>query len=537
MRSRLYSTVVAVGLASVSLQADPIMNTGGQVGISRTMSTTTMGQGSILVGATGKADMLYNGIRMIRPKASNSRLLDTVAQSAFIYSEDIYAGVGVFNWLDLSLDLPFYQDQWDKHTINPAGIGDLSIALKAEHPGLHPAAPLRQGYYLRMTVPTGTGTTGYIQRHAYNTKEGVSKSNAYTVPSLALSPMFLWTLDGHRMPYKIPVQLHVNAGGFLQLQTGGTDSGNLRQHSSILASVAIEYAHNAKWTGFLEVSGETKAQNLVDGFNMLSDWNKDVLRLSAGGKYSFENGIHTSFSVDVGLSDNDRYFEWQRYNDAKVNERYRVTGTPTVGLTLNVGYGRRAERAKIPVGHFGDVDASYAGAPKIIRDTILIRVGAGSPLLLPKGECDTVRTVIRDTLRTVVRDTLRDTVKVMDVATRTNAIELGRFLGARIHFKHGYANISPDSYSELDNLARYLAQFPTVQVEVRGFSDNTGTRKERQEISEERAKAVSAYLTRRGVKAERLKVVGLSDQDPVADNNTEKGREQNRRVEFFRIEQ
>ncbi|HDR68345.1 MAG TPA: OmpA family protein, partial [Bacteroidaceae bacterium] len=73
---------------------------------------------------------------------------------------------------------------------------------------------------------------------------------------------------------------------------------------------------------------------------------------------------------------------------------------------------------------------------------------------------------------------------------------------------------------------------PTVQLEISGHTDNTGTYKINSKLSRDRAKAVVDYLTGRGIPATRLVYEGYADTQPIAPNDTAAGRERNRRVEF-----
>ena len=65
-----------------------------------------------------------------------------------------------------------------------------------------------------------------------------------------------------------------------------------------------------------------------------------------------------------------------------------------------------------------------------------------------------------------------------------------------------------------------------------GYTDNTGSEEYNQKLSEDRAKAVAEYAAFTGVDAERMTIIGYGESDPVADNSTATGRQQNRRVEI-----
>jgi outer membrane protein OmpA-like peptidoglycan-associated protein len=101
-----------------------------------------------------------------------------------------------------------------------------------------------------------------------------------------------------------------------------------------------------------------------------------------------------------------------------------------------------------------------------------------------------------------------------------------------IYFETGKAVLRPESYDALDQVFRFLENNPTMQLEISGHTDNTGSLRINQRLSRERAKSVVDYLVGRGISQEMLVFEGYADTQPVAPNNTPEGRERNRRVEF-----
>jgi OOP family OmpA-OmpF porin len=84
----------------------------------------------------------------------------------------------------------------------------------------------------------------------------------------------------------------------------------------------------------------------------------------------------------------------------------------------------------------------------------------------------------------------------------------------------------------LNDVADTLAAYPDVTVEVQGHTDSLGTDAYNLGLSERRSNAVKRYLAGRGVVGDRLRPVGYGESQPIADNNTPEGQEENRRVEF-----
>ncbi|MBR5883471.1 MAG: OmpA family protein [Mailhella sp.] len=86
-------------------------------------------------------------------------------------------------------------------------------------------------------------------------------------------------------------------------------------------------------------------------------------------------------------------------------------------------------------------------------------------------------------------------------------------------------------YAELDRVAQVLAAYPQTTILVAGHTDSTGSEEYNMKLSQQRADSVKNALVQRGVAPQRISAVGYGEGQPVGDNNTEFGRQQNRRVE------
>ncbi|UXP33606.1 OmpA family protein [Reichenbachiella agarivorans] len=101
-----------------------------------------------------------------------------------------------------------------------------------------------------------------------------------------------------------------------------------------------------------------------------------------------------------------------------------------------------------------------------------------------------------------------------------------------IYFETAKYVLKPESYTELDVLLEFMWQKPNVEIEIAGHTDNVGSQTNNQILSENRAKAVADYLEEKGIKPYRFTARGYGEDMPVDKNNTEEGRQNNRRVEF-----
>jgi outer membrane protein OmpA-like peptidoglycan-associated protein len=103
-----------------------------------------------------------------------------------------------------------------------------------------------------------------------------------------------------------------------------------------------------------------------------------------------------------------------------------------------------------------------------------------------------------------------------------------------VTFEHNSATLTAASKTTLDRVAASLAASPSVKVEVAGHTDASGSDAYNRKLSQTRAEAVRDYLMSKGVQASQLTATGYGESKPVADNNTDAGRANNRRVELNR---
>jgi OOP family OmpA-OmpF porin len=92
--------------------------------------------------------------------------------------------------------------------------------------------------------------------------------------------------------------------------------------------------------------------------------------------------------------------------------------------------------------------------------------------------------------------------------------------------------IKKTSRPTLENAVKVLKDFPSVKVEISGHTDSSGDRDHNIDLSKRRADAVKKYLVDNGIDASRITTRGAGPDEPIADNNTAKGKAQNRRIEF-----
>jgi OOP family OmpA-OmpF porin len=106
-------------------------------------------------------------------------------------------------------------------------------------------------------------------------------------------------------------------------------------------------------------------------------------------------------------------------------------------------------------------------------------------------------------------------------------------LREKVNFETASANLLPQSKALLDDVAKTLAEHPELTlIRIEGHTDGEGTQPYNQKLSDDRAASVRRHLISKGIDGKRLETRGFGEDKPVADNATEDGREQNRRVEL-----
>nr|WP_081721040.1 OmpA family protein [Pseudoxanthomonas suwonensis] len=134
----------------------------------------------------------------------------------------------------------------------------------------------------------------------------------------------------------------------------------------------------------------------------------------------------------------------------------------------------------------------------------------------------------QDRQQAALREKLQGTG--VDVARKGDNITLN--MPGNVTFAFNSANIDPQFYTVLNDVAGVLREYNQTVVEVAGHTDSVGSDEVNQRLSEQRAEAVASYLAAQGVQRERLITVGGGKRYPIASNDTEAGRAANRRVEI-----
>ena len=142
-------------------------------------------------------------------------------------------------------------------------------------------------------------------------------------------------------------------------------------------------------------------------------------------------------------------------------------------------------------------------------------------LTLPGGDIEVKTGSFLDQLYTEITDANADLTKAL---TFDN-----------VNFATNSAVLTEGSKTQLDDLVKIMKAFPKVDIKVEGHTDNVGKETSNKELSQSRAIAVKRYLNSHGVDEKRIGTAGFGSTKPVADNATDAGKAQNRRIEAFVI--
>ena len=116
------------------------------------------------------------------------------------------------------------------------------------------------------------------------------------------------------------------------------------------------------------------------------------------------------------------------------------------------------------------------------------------------------------------------------VVSREGDLITVTFLGDAT-FDTGSALVKPNLQGEVDRVARVLAQYPETNIKVEGHTDSKGSKQNNMALSKQRADSVRTLLFKQGVGHRWIAVTGFGETRPIASNDTEAGRQKNRRVE------
>lgn len=151
------------------------------------------------------------------------------------------------------------------------------------------------------------------------------------------------------------------------------------------------------------------------------------------------------------------------------------------------------------------------------------------PLAPEITDLDEVVVEVPEVVETEVVETVE--VQTKKTSTECQAEITNLIVGKRINFETGVAKIEKDSLPLLDSIVKNMTACSDMALHIHGHTDNIGDDQLNRKLSHARAKSVGLYLLKQGV-TQRIKIFGHGVDQPIASNDSEVGREKNRRIEF-----
>ncbi len=127
---------------------------------------------------------------------------------------------------------------------------------------------------------------------------------------------------------------------------------------------------------------------------------------------------------------------------------------------------------------------------------------------------------------------LRQQLEATGVRVQRIGDTIRLIMPGNVTFDVNQANIKPQFTSVLDSVVAVVREYDKTVLDVKGYTDSTGSFEHNQQLSERRAQSVANFFVSRNIPAGRLRTTGFGPRNPIASNDTAAGREQNRRVEL-----
>jgi len=292
----------------------------------------------------------------------------------------------------------------------------------------------------------------------------------------------------------------------------------LKDGKIVLSDTSIKLAGMARELGGREAiaaalkglpEGFSVADNAIKAPPYIFQANKDPVAVTVTFTgYVPDNAVHTALVATA----------MRKFFDAKVVDQLK----PSVGAPS--GFSTAATAAlgalsRLSTGSLVIADREIRLSGDALYTAAADQIRAGLAGELPQGWKATADISIRPAATPVD-------------ASVCQQLFAGLFAQGKIRFDIGSARIDRDSLALLDRLVETASRCPSTPIEIAGHTDAAGDDAANQALSEKRAQAVVDYLVRAGVPPDRLTAVGYGSARPIAPNDTEDGRAQNRRIEF-----
>lgn len=295
--------------------------------------------------------------------------------------------------------------------------------------------------------------------------------------------------------------------------------GKLKDGKITLSDMTVKLSGMARELGGREAiaaalknlpEGYTVAENDIMAPPYIFQANKDpvAVTLTLSG-YVPDNAVHAALAAAA-----ERKF----FNEKVVDNLKASVGAP--GNFAAVVTTALGALSRLSTGTLVIADREVKLSGDALYDAAAGQIRADLPKNLPQGWKAKIEVSVKPTAAPV------DATVCQQLFTQL----LGK---ARIRFQPASATIDADSVGLLDRLIETAQRCPNASIEIAGHTDADGAADVNQTLSQTRAQAVANYLVKAGLPAERFTVSGYGASQPLASNDTDEGKAQNRRIDFL----
>jgi outer membrane protein OmpA-like peptidoglycan-associated protein len=317
---RVLSTALLLCLC-FSVVVGATQNTGGQIGVARTLSAKTMGKLKLNVGAA--LHFAQSSDYVMDVASPDPAQISFIQDPAKLFSSNAFLSFGLFNFWDIAAALPFYYDWAGFDNQRDGGMGDLEISAKFMLPPVSFDKLFYQAIFIGVTVPTGMGNSGFFPRQSHlDVDKDTNAGSFYSTDYVTVKPMLLFTFD---LGKNVPLQIHLNLGAVFT---------EINKQNTMIGALALEYAPAEFITMFAEFWGESRWGNFSSGY----DIRRDPLYVTPGVRINTPSGLYLFLAGDLSLSSNQTK-DRNKWITKPTGGWYYTTGVvPEYGVQFALGW-------------------------------------------------------------------------------------------------------------------------------------------------------------------------------------------------------